>query len=226
VTRRGSPPSTPNGPRLEAAFETWLAPENFDADGPTEDIPRALTRPILVATDAARAARSAWEAPDPVVEQRPQRHRIARPRAAIHRLRRAFKRLVLCRSRQADQEAAQIAQGRAVEVSNSSAWDRSSRRATGSGVTPSRPHRAAPADAARRADVRGSQFGMPRATKPVWAGNHPRPRRRRQRPMPPAPRPMCPAGWAREPSRSCMVRMRSRPEPSGRPRSMIATEGR
>jgi hypothetical protein len=51
-------------PALEAAFETWLAPENFDADGPTEDIPRELTRPILVATDAARRTRSAPAAPE------------------------------------------------------------------------------------------------------------------------------------------------------------------
>ncbi|MEO0822636.1 MAG: GNAT family protein [Pseudomonadota bacterium] len=38
-------------PALEAAFETWLAPENFDAEGRQRQSLSALTRPILVARD-------------------------------------------------------------------------------------------------------------------------------------------------------------------------------
>jgi hypothetical protein len=49
-------------PALEAAFQTWLAPENFDADGRQKHPLSDLTAPILVARDPARAARSAWEA--------------------------------------------------------------------------------------------------------------------------------------------------------------------
>jgi RimJ/RimL family protein N-acetyltransferase len=37
-------------PALEAAFETWLAPENFDAEGRQRQSLSALTRPILAAT--------------------------------------------------------------------------------------------------------------------------------------------------------------------------------
>jgi RimJ/RimL family protein N-acetyltransferase len=40
-------------PALETAFETWLAPENFDATGRQKTSLRKLTRPILAATDAA-----------------------------------------------------------------------------------------------------------------------------------------------------------------------------
>jgi RimJ/RimL family protein N-acetyltransferase len=36
-------------PALEAVFETWLAPENFDADGRQRRSLSALTRPILAA---------------------------------------------------------------------------------------------------------------------------------------------------------------------------------
>jgi RimJ/RimL family protein N-acetyltransferase len=38
-------------PRLEAAFQTWLSPGNFDADGSQKTSLSALTRPVLVATD-------------------------------------------------------------------------------------------------------------------------------------------------------------------------------
>ena len=38
-------------PRLQAAFEAWLAPENFDADGQQKQALSDLTRPILVAKD-------------------------------------------------------------------------------------------------------------------------------------------------------------------------------
>lgn len=37
-------------PALSAAFETWLAPENFDADGRQRQRLSDLTRPVLVAT--------------------------------------------------------------------------------------------------------------------------------------------------------------------------------
>jgi RimJ/RimL family protein N-acetyltransferase len=40
-------------PALEAAFQTWLAPENFDADGRQKTSLRDLTAPILVARDPA-----------------------------------------------------------------------------------------------------------------------------------------------------------------------------
>ena len=40
-------------PRLETAFETWLSPENFDADGRQRQSLSDLTRPILVATAPA-----------------------------------------------------------------------------------------------------------------------------------------------------------------------------
>ena len=36
-------------PALKAAFETWLAPENFDADGRQRQSLSALTGPVLVA---------------------------------------------------------------------------------------------------------------------------------------------------------------------------------
>ena len=36
-------------PALKAAFETWLDPANFDAEGRQRESLRALTRPILVA---------------------------------------------------------------------------------------------------------------------------------------------------------------------------------
>lgn len=37
-------------PKLRAAFETWLDPENFDAEGRQRRSLSALTRPLLVAT--------------------------------------------------------------------------------------------------------------------------------------------------------------------------------
>jgi RimJ/RimL family protein N-acetyltransferase len=40
-------------PGLAKAFETWLAPTNFDADGRQRISLRDLTRPVLVATDPA-----------------------------------------------------------------------------------------------------------------------------------------------------------------------------
>ena len=40
-------------PALKAAFETWLAPDNFDADGRQKTSLRDLTGPILVARDPA-----------------------------------------------------------------------------------------------------------------------------------------------------------------------------
>jgi RimJ/RimL family protein N-acetyltransferase len=40
-------------PALEAAFQTWLAPENFDAAGRQKTSLRDLTAPILVARDPA-----------------------------------------------------------------------------------------------------------------------------------------------------------------------------
>lgn len=40
-------------PALEAAFETWLAPGNFDADGRQRQSLASLTRPILVSRDPA-----------------------------------------------------------------------------------------------------------------------------------------------------------------------------
>jgi hypothetical protein len=43
-------------PALEAAFQTWLAPENFDAAGRQKtSLSANLTRPILVASDPALA---------------------------------------------------------------------------------------------------------------------------------------------------------------------------
>lgn len=42
-------------PRLSAAFETWLAPENFDAEGRQRRRLSDLTRPILVMRDPALA---------------------------------------------------------------------------------------------------------------------------------------------------------------------------
>jgi hypothetical protein len=41
-------------PALEAAFETWLAPENFDAAGRQKTSLRDLTAPILATVDPAR----------------------------------------------------------------------------------------------------------------------------------------------------------------------------
>ncbi len=41
-------------PALKAAFETWLAPENFDTDGNQIKRLGDLTRPILVATDPSQ----------------------------------------------------------------------------------------------------------------------------------------------------------------------------
>lgn len=43
-------------PELRAAFETWLAPENFDEEGRQRQALADLTRPILVARDPALAA--------------------------------------------------------------------------------------------------------------------------------------------------------------------------
>ena len=40
-------------PALEAAFETWLSPGNFDADGRQRQSLATLTRPILVTRDPA-----------------------------------------------------------------------------------------------------------------------------------------------------------------------------
>jgi RimJ/RimL family protein N-acetyltransferase len=42
-------------PRLRAAFETWLAPENFDAEGRQKRRLSALTAPVLVARDPGPA---------------------------------------------------------------------------------------------------------------------------------------------------------------------------
>jgi len=38
-------------PSLKTAFETWLAPENFNVDGRQIQRLGDLTRPVLVATD-------------------------------------------------------------------------------------------------------------------------------------------------------------------------------
>lgn len=40
-------------PAIRAAFETWLDPANFDADGRQRQGLSALTRPILVTSDPA-----------------------------------------------------------------------------------------------------------------------------------------------------------------------------
>jgi RimJ/RimL family protein N-acetyltransferase len=42
-------------PALEAAFQTWLSPENFDDAGRQKNALSALTAPILVVTDPARS---------------------------------------------------------------------------------------------------------------------------------------------------------------------------
>jgi len=43
-------------PALSAAFETWLAPANFDAGGQQRQALSDLTRPVLVARDSALAS--------------------------------------------------------------------------------------------------------------------------------------------------------------------------
>jgi hypothetical protein len=40
-------------PRLEAAFEAWLVPANFDTEGHQKVSLRQFTRPVLVATHPA-----------------------------------------------------------------------------------------------------------------------------------------------------------------------------